>query len=94
MTAVGQASFEASIAATLITQPLWIVRTRMLLTMDKVNEKDNFMQNAKQIYKEYGIKGFSRGLAASLVLSLGGFIQMYTFEGCKILFQSSKTGNS
>lgn len=37
MTAVGQASFEASIAATLITQPLWIVRTRMLLTMDKIN---------------------------------------------------------
>lgn len=51
----------------------------MLLTMDKVNEKENFMQNARQLYKEYGAKGFSRGLGLSLLLSMGGLIQMYTY---------------
>ena len=37
------------------------------------------MQNAQQIYKQYGLKGFTRGLGVSLILSLGGFIQMSTF---------------
>lgn len=51
----------------------------MLLTMDKFNEKDNFMHNARKLYAEYGIKGFSRGLGVSMVMSMGGLIQMYTF---------------
>lgn len=51
MSSVGKASFEASVLATLMTQPLWIIRTRMLLTTDKINEKDNFKHNAYQLYQ-------------------------------------------
>lgn len=86
MSSVGRASFEASILATLITQPLWIIRTRMLLNTDKINEKDNFKHNASKLYQEYGLKGYFRGAMLSLLLSMNGFIQMYVYEGCKLIF--------
>lgn len=40
MTPVTFSSIEASIAATLVTQPIWVIKTRMLLnTESKINEK-------------------------------------------------------
>lgn len=65
----------------------------MLLTTDKINGKDNFKHNASKLYREYGIRGFFRGLMLSLVLSMNGFIQMYVYEGCKLIFEKIKHEN-
>ena len=35
MDSVAVASVEASVIATLVTQPIWVVKTRMLLNVDK-----------------------------------------------------------
>ena len=42
MKAVTYASTEASILSTLITQPIWVIKTRMMLNMNKkISEFDN-----------------------------------------------------
>jgi hypothetical protein len=35
MSAVNRASLEGAVAACVISQPLWVIRTRMLLNVDK-----------------------------------------------------------
>lgn len=45
MDAVALASIESGIAATVITQPMWVVKTRMLLN---VNKNITEYQNAKR----------------------------------------------
>lgn len=77
---------EASVAASVLTHPIWTIQTRMLLTTGKINEIENMKFNIMNIYKEYGVRGFYRGLPLNLLLSINGFIQMYTFEGCKLVF--------
>jgi hypothetical protein len=41
----------------------------------------------KEIHSHYGYKGFLRGLELSLLLSFTGVIQMYVYEGSKILYE-------
>ena len=48
MDAVTYASIEASISSTLITQPFWVIKTRMLLDINKgISEFQNFVQKTK-----------------------------------------------
>ncbi|XP_031472481.1 uncharacterized protein LOC116244728 [Nymphaea colorata] len=95
MNAVTQASVEASILCTLITQPIWVIKTRMLLnTNPKISEYQNFKRQVKEVYSHYGLKGALRGLELSLILSFSGVIQMYVYEGSKILFDRLKLPES
>ena len=89
MKAVTLASIEASFMTTLITQPIWVVKTRMLLNVNKkISEMDNFKKQVKEIHGQNGIKGFLKGLQLSLVLSFSGVVQMYVYEGAKILYDT------
>lgn len=48
MEAVGMASLEGALAACLISQPLWVVKTRMLLNIEKtISEKENFVKSVR-----------------------------------------------
>lgn len=88
MNAVTRASIEASVLTTLITQPIWVIKTRMLLNMNqKISEYENFKKQVNEIHSQYGPKGFLRGLELSLVLSFTAVIQMYVYEGSKILYE-------
>ena len=50
MTAVALASGEASLFGTIVTQPLWVIRTRMLLnTNPSLKDYDNFIFSCRQI---------------------------------------------
>ena len=87
MDAVTLASIEASIMTTLVTQPIWVVKTRMLLNMNKsISEYQNCRKQVREITSQNGIKGFLKGLQLSLVLSFSGVVQMYVYEGAKILY--------
>lgn len=86
MNAVTRASIEASVLTTFITQPIWVVKTRMLLNTKKLTEFQNFKAQVKEIYSQYGLKGALKGLELSLILSFSGVIQMYVYEGSKILY--------
>jgi hypothetical protein len=70
MNSVLAASTMASLLGTILTQPLWVVKTRMLL---------NTTSGIKQIYKQSGVMGYSKGLGLSLLLSFSGVIQMYAY---------------
>ena len=61
MNAVTRSSIEASVLTTLITQPIWVIKTRMLLNMNqKISEYENFKKQVKEIRSQYGAKGFLR----------------------------------
>lgn len=80
MDAVTYASIEASLCATFITQPFWVIKTRMLLDVHKgISEVENFIQKTREIYSQNGMKGFAKGLLLSLILSFSGVIQMYIY---------------
>ena len=87
MTSVSYASIEASFIATFITQPVWVIKTRMLLNIKpNVGEFENAIEKIKEIYKQNGMKGFSKGIQLSLLLSLSGMLQMYVYEGSKLIY--------
>lgn len=72
---------------TLVTQPLWVVKTRMLLNVNKqISEWGNLRRQVVQLHQQYGVRGFLKGLQLSLVLSFSGVVQMYVYEGAKLLY--------
>lgn len=87
MRSVAFASAEASLFGTIATQPLWVIRTRMLLnTNPHLNDYQNLKYSCKQIYRQLGYKGFATGLYLSLLLAGTGVLQMYSYEGSKRLY--------
>lgn len=87
MNSVLIASTEASIFGTIVTQPLWVVKTRMLLnTTSGISEVENFVFSCRQIQRQNGLKGYSKGFGLSLMLSFSGIVQMYSYEGLKKLY--------
>jgi solute carrier family 25 (mitochondrial folate transporter), member 32 len=87
MGAVALASAEASLFGTLTTQPLWVVRTRMLLnTNPHLSDYKSFILCSRQIMRQHGWWGYARGLDLSLILAGTGVLQMYTYEGAKKLY--------
>lgn len=63
MNAVTYSSIEASVVATLVTQPIWVIKTRMLLNTDpNIGEIEHAVGKAKEIYKQSGYKGYLKGL--------------------------------
>ena len=86
--AVTVAGLEAGGLATIITQPMWVIKTRILLNTDpKVTQFQNVTQKIKEIYKQNRFGGFFKGLSLSLVLSLNGTLQMTAYEGCKFTYK-------
>ena len=74
---------------TLVTQPIWVIKTRMLLNVNKkISELENCKRQVREIYSQNGINGFLKGLQLSLVLSFSGVVQMYVYEGAKILYEN------
>ena len=73
---------------TMVTQPIWVIKTRMLLNVNKkISEFGNCRKQVREIYSQNGYKGFLKGLQLSLVLSFSGVVQMYVYEGAKILYE-------
>ena len=89
MNSVLLSSLEASVIGTVATQPMWVLKTRMLLnTAPNISEWQNFSFSIRQIHRQEGLKGFSKGLSLSLPLCLSGVVQMYAYEGFKELYHS------
>jgi solute carrier family 25 folate transporter 32 len=95
MSAVTYASVEASICATFITQPFWVIKTRMLLEVHRgISEFQNFIQKTKEIFAQSGVRGFGKGLMLSLILSFNGVIQMYIYEASKVFYDYAELPQS
>lgn len=80
MKAVTKASIEASILTTFLTQPIWVIKTRMLLNVNKkIGEFENLKNQSMEIYRQHGFTGFLKGLQLSIILSFSGVVQMYVY---------------
>ena len=95
MDAVTYASIQASMFCTFFTQPIWVIRTRMFLDVNKGKaEYQNFVEKTREIFAQNGIKGFGKGLLLSLVLSFSGVVQMYFYEAFKLIYDYSELPQS
>jgi solute carrier family 25 (mitochondrial folate transporter), member 32 len=86
---VSLASFEAGVFASVVTQPFWVIKTRMLLNVrPRTGEFRNFFEKAREIYGQYGVRGYMKGLSLNLWLSLLGISQMFFYEGSKLAYDA------
>jgi len=91
-------SFCAGFCSTTVTNPLWMVKTRMQLESKKYTatgealplKYKNAFQTTKTIYKEEGLRAFSKGLAASYIGLSETTIQFTTYEYFKKLARQYK----
>mmetsp|Transcript_28391 Transcript_28391/g.41785 ORF Transcript_28391/g.41785 Transcript_28391/m.41785 type:complete len:380 (-) Transcript_28391:213-1352(-) len=78
--------FAAGWAGNTVTNPIWLVKTRMQLLADKSAGQlaySGYGECIKSIYKEEGIRGFYRGLSASYWGCAEGCIQFVFYEKIK-----------
>jgi len=69
---------------TLSTNPVWVLKTRML-SSDKGSEGayQSMWHGARQIYRTEGVKGFYRGVGVSLLGNSHGAVQFAVYEPLK-----------
>jgi len=89
LTATGTAATAlcAGWITTTVTNPIWVVHTRVLLEKGK---KLGLIETFQNILKNEGIDGFLKGIGAGYVLVLNPIIQFIVYEFLKKKFQNSK----
>ncbi|KAL4950575.1 mitochondrial carrier domain-containing protein [Aspergillus filifer] len=79
------ASGSAGILTSVLTNPIWVIKTRMLATgSNSPGAYTSFTTGAKQIYRSEGVSGFYRGLAPSLFGVSHGALQFMAYEKLKL----------
>ncbi|KAL4877650.1 mitochondrial carrier domain-containing protein [Aspergillus karnatakaensis] len=79
------ASGSAGIITSILTNPIWVIKTRMLATGSKSpGAYTSFTAGAMQILRSDGIPGFYRGLAPSLFGVSHGALQFMAYEKLKM----------
>ena len=85
--AVSRSGIEAGILVTILTQPIWVIKTWMLLDTNlNISESQNLIGKIREIFSQNGIKGFYKGLSMNLILSFNGALQMSTYEFAKYIY--------
>jgi solute carrier family 25 folate transporter 32 len=74
---------------TLTTNPLWVLKTRML-SSDKGTEGayEGLWQGTRQMWKTEGVRGFYRGVGVSLIGNSHGAIQFAVYEPLKNIWRN------
>ncbi|KKK22042.1 mitochondrial folate carrier protein [Aspergillus rambellii] len=82
------ASGSAGILTSILTNPIWVLKTRMLSTGSNTpGAYTSFTTGAAQILRSEGIPGFYRGLLPSLFGVSHGALQFMAYEKLKLQFQ-------
>ncbi|KAJ5966025.1 hypothetical protein N7481_012739 [Penicillium waksmanii] len=83
-------SGTAGIITSVLTNPIWVIKTRMLSTGSQApGAYTSLSSGVKQIYATEGIKGFYRGLVPALFGVSHGALQFMAYERLKILRSNS-----
>ena len=88
---VAWSSGLAGAMVVLITQPVWTVKTRLLLTTEYIPWQS--MVASREIMTQHGTKGFYRGLVVSLVLSSSTIIQLNIYESLQSLIHRNTSSS-
>lgn len=51
-----------------------------------ISELQNAGEKLREIYRQNGAKGFLKGINLSILLSFSGVLQMYVYEGSKLIY--------
>jgi len=78
-------ALTASIITSTLTNPIWLIKTRLQLDKAHFNKKLTIRRCAKQIYLEKGLKGFWRGVTASYYGAVETVVVWTLFERLKQL---------
>lgn len=84
-------AIEAAILARLVTNPMWVLKTRVILQRTARHWYGDTMDGIAKIWKLDGIRGFYSGLVPGLVLSFSGALQMYFYETLKDMLSSQSS---
>lgn len=69
---------------TLLTNPIWVLKTRMLSSdRSSVGAYENMWQGARSLWKVEGLRGFYRGTVVSLLGNSHGAVQFAVYEPLK-----------
>ncbi|KAJ5755307.1 hypothetical protein N7533_004850 [Penicillium manginii] len=80
----------AGIITSALTNPIWVIKTRMLSTGSQApGAYTSLSSGIKQIYATEGVKGFYRGLVPALFGVSHGALQFMAYERLKILRSNS-----
>ena len=74
---------EAAVLARIVTNPLWVVKTRLILQQYHLNWHSDLLEAIQKIYKVDGFSGYWNGLAPGLLLCSNGAVQLYMYETLK-----------
>ncbi|EAW08604.1 putative mitochondrial folate carrier protein Flx1 [Aspergillus clavatus NRRL 1] len=79
------ASGLAGLTTSVLTNPIWVIKTRMLSTGSKApGAYVSFTSGVMQIYRSEGITGFYRGLLPALFGVSHGALQFMAYERLKV----------
>ncbi|KAL2007191.1 hypothetical protein VTN00DRAFT_8629 [Thermoascus crustaceus] len=85
------ASGTAGMLTAVFTNPIWVIKTRMLSTGSRTpGAYASFTSGALQIFRSEGVAGFYRGLLPALFGVSHGALQFMAYEQLK-LYRSKKT---
>jgi len=79
------AAAESGALTLLLTNPIWVVKTRLCLQCDAASsaEYKGMIHALGQIYKEEGVRGLYRGFVPGMLGVSHGAIQFMTYEEMK-----------
>ncbi|PKY06890.1 mitochondrial carrier [Aspergillus campestris IBT 28561] len=79
------ASGAAGVITSVLTNPIWVIKTRMLSTgAGAPGAYTSFTNGAKEIYRSEGVPGFYRGLLPALFGVSHGALQFMVYERLKV----------
>lgn len=78
---------EAAICSRVLTSPLWVVKTRLILQKNSQSWYGDTLEVVKKIWKIDGFRGFFAGLGPGLCLCTNGILNLFFYELQKELIQ-------
>ncbi|KIW71130.1 hypothetical protein PV04_03334 [Phialophora macrospora] len=85
------ASFASGILSAILTNPIWVVKTRMLSTSSaQTGAYPSMIHGLRAIYRTEGVRGFFHGLTPSLFGVSHGALYFVAYERLKVWRKVSK----
>ena len=79
----------AGVTTITVTNPIWVVKTRMCLQYATTNQYKNMFDCIRKIYQFEGIKAFYKGLLPGIFGTLHGTIQFVSYEQMKDFYMKT-----
>lgn len=88
-------AFAAGASTAILTNPIWVVKTRMIATdRSTPGAYTSFFNGMTQIFKNEGVRGYYRGLLPALISVSQGAVQMSLYDIIKKTLATDKSNSA